>query len=247
MKQNEGAVITFMKFATRNKQGALFSMSVTGSLPLFPLGEVLYPRERLPLHIFEERYKEMVTRCLDRDEAFGVVLFDEGEMADVGCTARISEVTARYEDGRMDIVVRGEQRFRVKEVRQELAYMTADVELLNDPDEPSESDLKERAITQHMKLLELAGRTVRPSLYQDVKEVSFVMAHNAGLTLRQKQEMLELRGENERIAYLVDHFEGMIPRVEQMEDVRRKVKSNGHFKDFPPEEGLEGDDRGDPT
>lgn len=214
-------------------------MSTIESLPLFPLGEVLYPRERLPLHIFEDKYKEMIGRCLERNEVFGVVLFDEGEMAGIGCTARVSEVTARYEDGRMDILVKGEQRFRLKEARQEFAYMTADVELLNEPEEPYESDLKERAITQHMKLLELAGRTVRPSLYQDVKEVSFVMAHNAGLSLKQKQEVLELRGENERIAYLVDHFEGLIPRVEQMEDLRRKIKSNGHFKDFPPEEGLD--------
>lgn len=208
-------------------------MASLASLPLFPLGEVLYPGERLPLHIFEDRYRTMVARCLEGSEPFGIVLFDDGKMANVGCTARIAEVTARYEDGKMDILVRGEQRFRVGEIRQEFAYLTADVELLDDPEEPSASEMKERAITQHMKLLELAGRTVRPSLYQDVSEVSFVMAHNAGLTLRQRQEVLELRGENERIAYLVDHFEGIIPRVEQMEDIRRKVRSNGHFKDFP--------------
>lgn len=218
-------------------------MSTIESLPLFPLGEVLYPGERLPLYIFEDKYKEMIRRCLEQNDVFGVVLFDEGEMADIGSTARVSEVTARYEDGRMDIIVSGERRFRLREVRQEFAYMTASVELLSEPDEPLVSDLKERAITQHMKLLELAGRTVRPSLYQDVETVSYVMAHNAGLTLKQKQEVLELYGENERIAYLVDHFEGLIPRVEQMEDLRRKIKSNGHFKDFPPEEGLEdGDD-----
>ncbi len=212
-------------------------MATIASLPIFPLGEVLYPGERLPLHIFEDRYRMMIARCLQRSEPFGIVLFDDGEMASVGCTARVSAVTARYEDGKLDILVLGEQRFKIVELRQELPYLTADVELIDDPDEPSASDLKERAITQHMKLLELAGRTVRPSLYQDVKDVSFVMAHNAGLTLRQKQEVLEMRGENARIAYLVDHFEGIIPRVEQMEDVRRKVRSNGFFKDFPPADG----------
>ena len=212
-------------------------MATIASLPIFPLGEVLYPGERLPLHIFEDRYRMMIARCLQRSEPFGIVLFDDGEMASVGCTARVSAVTARYEDGKLDILVLGEQRFKIVELRQELPYLTADVELIDDPDEPSASDLKERAITQHMKLLELAGRTVRPSLYQDVKDVSFVMAHNAGLTLLQKQEVLEMRGENARIAYLVDHFEGIIPRVEQMEDVRRKVRSNGFFKDFPPADG----------
>lgn len=210
-------------------------MFVIESLPIFPLGLVLYPNERLPLHIFEPRYKDLVDFCLEYDQPFGIVLFEEGEMADVGCTARIEKVAARYEDGKMDVVVRGERRFRLIEVNQERTYLTASVELLRDARQSLRSDLKERAITQHMKLLELAGRTVRPSLYQGVEEVSFVMAHNAGLTLQQKQEVLELSGENDRIAYLVNHFEVLIPRVEQMEDVRRKIQSNGHFKDFPPE------------
>lgn len=204
------------------------------SLPLFPLGVVLYPHGRMPLHIFEVRYQDLVAFCLDHDLPFGVLLFEEGDMADVGCTARIEKVTARYEDGKMDILVRGEHRFRVVDVRQERTYLTASVELLEDASESLRSDLKERAITQHMKLLELAGRTVRPSLYQGVEDVSFVMAHNAGLTLDQKQKVLELSAENDRIAFLVNHFEELIPRVEQIEDVRRKIQSNGHFPDFPP-------------
>jgi ATP-dependent Lon protease len=119
--------------------------------------------------------------------------------------------------------------------------MTGSIELLQESKEPPSRDLTERAITQHMKLLELAGRTVRPSIYQDVREVSFVMAHNSGLTLKQKQRVLELQGENERIAFLVDHFEELIPRVEQIEDLKRKIQSNGHFKDFPPEGGEKGE------
>jgi ATP-dependent Lon protease len=215
-------------------------MSVTDSLPLFPLGVVLYPHARVQLHIFEPRYRDLVAFCLEYDEAFGVILFEEGDMADVGCTARIERVAAQYEDGNMDIVVRGERRFRLLETRQERTYLTASVELLHDESQSLQRDLKERAITQHMKLLELAGRTVRPSLYQDVSDVSFVMAHNAGLTVHQKQKVLELSGENDRIAYLVSHFEELIPQVEQMEDIRRKVRSNGYFPDFPLDENSDG-------
>ena len=210
-------------------------MATIPSLPIFPLGVVLYPQERLPLHIFEPKYREMVQTCLAEDGPFGVVLFDEGEMAEIGCTAQITSVVTRYDDGRMDIIVEGRRRFRLLEVHPERPYMTAAVEMMSELREPAERELKERAITQHMKLLELAGRTVRPSLYQDVREVSFVMAHNAGLTLRQKQKVLELPSESDRIAYLVDHFEELIPRVEQMEDLKRKIQSNGHFQDFPPE------------
>lgn len=207
-------------------------MSKRFLLPIFPLGVVLYPRERLPLHIFEPRFREMVRYCLEKEESFGVVLLDDEKVADVGCSARIRRVVQEYRDGRMDIMVRGEERFRILERFEDRAYPTAEVETFGEPRQPPQRELKERAITQHMKLLELAGRTVRPSVYERVREVSFVMAHNAGLTLRQKQTVLELLTENERIAYLVDHFEGLIPRVEEMEDLRRKLQSNGHFPDF---------------
>lgn len=211
-------------------------MAFESALPIFPLGVVLYPNEQLPLHIFEPKYREMIARCIEEDRPFGIVLFDEGEMSEVGSTAAIVNVVTRYEDGRMDILIEGRRRFRVIRLYPENPYFTAEVELLSDPPEAPKRELTERAITQHMKLLELAGRTVRPSLYQNVRDVSFVMAHNAGLTLRQKQKVLELPGENDRIAYLVDHFEELIPKVEQMEDLKRKIQSNGHFRDFPPED-----------
>lgn len=211
-------------------------MASIPSLPLFPLGLVLYPEERLPLHIFEERYKDLSRYCLENDEPFGIVLVEDGTMAGVGCTARIERVVNRYADGRLDIIVEGEQRFRLEQVYEVESYITANVELYDDAYEPADMQLKERVITQHMKLLELAGRTVRPDLYDGVDRLSFVLAQNGGLQTAQKQEVLELETENERIQYLIQHFEALIPRVEQKEDVRRKIRSNGHFKDFPPEE-----------
>lgn len=213
-------------------------MPTIHSLPLFPLERVLYPHERLPLHIFEQRYKDLTHYCLENDAPFGVVLFDEeeGGMAQTGSTARIQDVIKRYDDGRMDILVEGEQRFRLGQLYSRKSYITADVELIEEPDVDIDFGLKERVITQHMKLLELAGRTVRPALYQDVERLSFVLAQNAGLDTAQKQELLELPTENDRIRYLIRHFESLIPRLEQQENVRRRIRSNGHFKDFPPEE-----------
>ncbi len=208
-------------------------MSTIDNLALFPLGIVLYPGERLPLHIFEPQYKEMVGECLAQDGPFGIMLFMEGKLAQVGCIARIEQIVKRYDDGRLDLLVTGDDRFRVRELRHDKTYLTASVETLKEPDEPLDRALVERAITQHMRLLELAGRTVRPSIYQNVRTVSYILAHNAGLTPRQKQDVLELLTENERIVYLTNHFESIIPRVEQMEGLRRRIRSNGHFKDFP--------------
>ncbi len=211
-------------------------MARIAKMPLFPLGLVLYPNERLPLHIFEPRYKQMTEWCLATNNPFGIVFFDEGKLAEVGCTARIASILERYPDGRMDLLVNGEQRFNVAQLFNDRAYLTADVELINEPGEAPKRELQERVITQHMRLLELAGRTVRPSLYENEPALSYVIAPNAGLTPQQKQEVLELLTENQRIDYLILHLETLIPRVEQMEELRRKVQSNGHFRDFPPEE-----------
>ncbi|HET6569688.1 MAG TPA: LON peptidase substrate-binding domain-containing protein [Rhodothermales bacterium] len=204
------------------------------NLPLFLLGVVLYPTERLPLHIFEPRYKEMVDYCLNEDRPFGVVYFNDGKLAQVGCTARISRVVKRYEDGKLDILVTGETRFRLINVHDTFSYLTADADPIVEPRMKLNTNMKERVITQHMRLLELAGRALRPSVYERVRNVSFVLAHNAGLTSDQKQELLELVTENERIAFLIRHFKNLLPRVEEIEEVRRKIQSNGHIRDFPP-------------
>lgn len=211
-------------------------MDTIDSLPLFPLDLVLYPSERLPLHIFEERYKDLTRYCLDHEVPFGIVRSEEGGVASVGTTARIDEIVNRYDDGRLDIVVHGEERFELHEVHDEKSYYTADVSILPEGAESVDPDLEERVITQHMKLLELAGRTVRPDLYDDNEYLSFVLAQNAALDTPQKQELLELGSEPERIRYLIDHFEDIIPRIEEQGDVQRRIRSNGHFKDFPPEE-----------
>jgi Lon protease-like protein len=211
-------------------------MPQIANLPVFPLQLVLFPNERLPLHIFEERYKELVQYCLDNDSPFGIMLAEDDQVATVGCTAEIDRVIKKYEDGRLDIEVKGVERFEVQEIHQDHAYLSADVELLPEGTPAVDPTLRERVITQHMRLLELAGRTVRPSLYEDTEQLSYVIASNAGLSVEQQQALLIIDRENERLQFLVEHLEEMIPRVEQVESVQKKIRSNGHFKDFPPED-----------
>lgn len=215
-------------------------MDTLDDLPLFPLDVVLYPEEALPLHIFEPRYKEMIARCLREDIPFGLILARDGGVARVGCTARVERILERYADGRVDLLARGGDRFRLVRLHDAHAYLSADVAPVQEPDEPLQTNLRERAIAQHTRLLELAGRTVRMSLYA-TRFVSYAIAHNAGLTNAQKQEVLELLTENLRLAYLVQHLEALIPRVETIDEVRRKVRSNGHFRDFLPGEDEGGE------
>lgn len=214
-------------------------MAAIRSLPLFPLDLVLYPSARQPLHIFEQRYKDLVAYCLEEDAPFGMVLATgAGDLEDVGSTAEIEKVARRYEDGRLDLISIGRQRFRIEEVREgERSYLTADVRMLPDTTAPEvPREMRERVITQHMKLLELAGYTPRPTFYEDVEYLSFVLAQNSALQTPQQQTVLELPSEQERLAFLMQHFETLLPRVEEQQSTRERIRSDGHFRDFPPED-----------
>lgn len=109
-------------------------------LPLFPLNSVLFPGGTLPLHIFEERYKEMIGRCLARDSTFGVLLIrsgsevgDTAEPFEVGTTARIVR-SRTLEEGRLNLVCHGEERFRLLRKVSEEPYLVGEIELLASTD-----------------------------------------------------------------------------------------------------------------
>jgi ATP-dependent Lon protease len=210
------------------------------SLPLFPLDLVLMPGARQPLHIFEERYKALAADCLEVDVPFGIVLAQDGVLRDIGSTAEIENVVTRHDDGRLDLISVGRERFEMGDVDSGAhPYLTAAASLLPDTDEAdAPRAMRERVITQHMKLLELAGHTPRPSLYEGApsRQLAFVLAQNAALETPQKQEVLELRSERERLAFLAQHLETLLPRVEQQQTTRERIRSNGHFRDFPFEE-----------
>ena len=204
-------------------------------LPLFPLEQVLYPSGQLPLHIFEPRYKELAAHCLEENAPFGILLLVEDELVTTGCSADIDEILQEYDNGEMDILVRGSRRFQVLEVHDSDSYLRADISYIEEPPEGASPALRERAITQHMKLLELAGRTVRPSVYEDVQDVSYLLAQNAGMDNQQQQHILELLTADERMTFLIEYFEDLLPKMEEAGDLRRRIQSNGHFKDFPLE------------
>lgn len=211
-------------------------MPLVRDLPLFPLDLVLYPDQSLQLYIVEERYREMAQRCIDRKEAFGVVYSREGKIAQIGSLAWIRQVVSRHESGLINLLVRGGDRFRVLDVYHNKAYLTADVETIQEAEEDPNTADKERAITQHMRFLELSGKQVRPGIYQNQKYVSFVLATGAGLTVEQMQQVLEMESENGRLSFLTSHFEALLPRVQEVEATRRKVQSNGHFDEEPGDE-----------
>jgi Lon protease-like protein len=112
------------------------------SFPIFPLPLVLLPTELAPLHIFEERYKRMINLCLEDSTEFGIVWLGDSGLAEVGCTARITELIDRMDDGRMNILVRGGRPFRLLRRVDDLAYPAGDIELLEDDENASASHVQ---------------------------------------------------------------------------------------------------------
>ena len=131
-------------------------------LGLFPLGIVLLPTEQLPLHIFEERYKDLIGECLEADTEFGLVYADDEGIRDVGTRARIVDVLTRFEDGRLNILVEGGERFHLDELTEGRSFHTGRVSTLEDDADPAEAEAIEDALRMFGVLRELTGSEVEP-------------------------------------------------------------------------------------
>ena len=126
-------------------------------IPLFPLEVVLFPGAALPLHIFEDRYREMIGECLARKSAFGVVQAQREGLAVIGCTAEIVSVLNRYPDGRLDILCQGLERFEIENLDNSRSFLQAEVDFFGDDDLPASRALREKCMAMHFEVRELLG------------------------------------------------------------------------------------------
>jgi uncharacterized protein len=198
-------------------------------LPLFPLEVVLLPGAALPLHVFEPRYKEMIGECLSSKAPFGVVRALEQGIAEIGCTAEITDVTKRYSDGRLDIVTQGQNRFEVLQLDRERAFLRAEVLML--PDEPGEAEQEEteRAIKAHRDILSLAGAGGEV-LSADQGTLSFQLAGSLPLDPDFKQKLLSTLSERERMHELAAYLESILPGLRRAARAKEKAGGNGHVR-----------------
>jgi Lon protease-like protein len=204
-------------------------------LPLFPLEIVLLPEEPLPLHIFEERYKQMIGECLEAKDSgtgqqeFGVVLGKDKEICRVGCTARIINVTRKYPDGRLDIFTVGSRRFEILFTNSDRPYLRGGVEYFDDESDSPADDEAEQAI----KLFRLAMQRIHKSSEMPIhfpkpyRRLSFRMAAPLPLDLDFKQQLLSRRIESERLQEVTQVMERLIARVDLLRKAQAKAGGNG--------------------
>ena len=196
---------------------------------LFPLGMVLLPTERVPLHVFEERYKELIGECIELEQEFGLVLQDDDGIREIGTRAAVVAVLEQFEDGRLNVVVEGRERFRVVALTSGRTFRTADVEPLDDL-EPDADEGEIGAAVEHLRrVAELAG-TDAESLDPVTDAPSFELAARVELEPKLKQGLLESRSEGERLRRVTRLLEGAAQALEARAERARIASQNGHVK-----------------
>jgi Lon protease-like protein len=196
-------------------------------LPLFPLQVVLFPRTPLPLHIFEDRYKEMIGDVLGADAEFGVVLARQKGIVNAGCTAAIERVLKRYPDGRMDIMTVGRRRFEIRSLDEEKSYLRGSVQFFEDDDSsPPSASVTTKALDFSKMLWDLEQTELPASSLSD-PQPSFQLAQIIQ-DLDFRQLLLRIRSEAERMERLAEFLEGYLPRRRQISKVQRVAPLNGH-------------------
>ena len=197
--------------------------------PLFPLGLVLLPGEAQPLHIFEARYRTMIGRCLEDESPFGIVWMGEHGLHDTGCTAEITRLLERMEDGRTNILVEGRQAFRLERRIDDLDYPAGDVELLDDEPPDEDPEAGQAARRGYADLVERVTDS-RPS-EADLSELgSYAMAATIAFELDAKQKLLELRSESARLARLAELCREAVKYADYTQQASERAQTNGKVR-----------------
>jgi Lon protease-like protein len=195
--------------------------------PLFPLGLVLIPRELVPLHIFEERYKLMIGECIDAGREFGIVWLSDDGLKDVGCSARVDRVLERFDDGRLNVLVEGTTPFRLLRRIDDLPYPAGDIQpLADDPEDPEDAKAIAAARDRYADLVaEVTDE--RPDADALALLDAYGMAATLDVGLEAKQSLLELRTERARLEQLDTLFGEALGRIRHAERAAERAQGNG--------------------
>lgn len=207
---------------------------MTNFIPIFPLGIVVFPGEKLHLHIFEPRYKQLIRECRESGKWFGIPSVVNHKVAEWGTLVQLNEVVKEYENGEMDIRAEGLQVFRVlewiKEVPEKLysgAIVHYPENILNNG-KPTLMQKVVNGVRELHRLLRISKDFAKP----DEALCAYDIAHHAGLSLEEEYAFLCLMEEIQRQEYLKRHLQKALPLLIEMEQLKEKVKRNGHFRNL---------------
>jgi Lon protease-like protein len=194
---------------------------------LFPLELVLLPGERVPLHIFEDRYRELIGECLAEESEFGLILEDGDGLRQVGTSTGVLELVHEFDDGRMNVLVEGRTRFRVVELTDGRSFATAEIEPLEDDEDAAAEDEASRTLEIFRQLVAIAEaeQVEEPSATDPF--LSFQLAARVDFGHELKQELLEIRSERARLHRLAELLERAAEALVREREVRDRASGNG--------------------
>ncbi|MEM6842953.1 MAG: LON peptidase substrate-binding domain-containing protein [Bacteroidota bacterium] len=202
-------------------------------LPLFPLKLVAFPGEQLNLHIFEDRYKQLVNECIEDDERFGMPAYLSDQIG-YGTEMSVESVSKVYSDGRMDIVTMGHRVFKVVEF-----YRVAPGKLYAGGDVVFLANVANTDAIKQQRMVELALElfdilSLSDNFTVSSQATAFDLGHKIGLSNQKKYQLLQVEQESDRQQFIIDHLEESIPVIRDMENARERIRMNGHFRKFDP-------------
>ncbi|MHC2991081.1 peptidase [Pontibacter sp. HJ8] len=204
-------------------------------LPLFPLNIVVFPGEKLNLHIFEQRYKQLVRDCVEEKRTFGIPPYIDEHISTLGTELRILQVEKKYASGEMDIRTEGLKVFEIIQFNKQAPGKLYAGGQVNELDNLEDEDIVVKmSIEEKMKqLFEMLGIG---DFLLDLPEnyTSFDIAHHLGLNTEQEYTLLQIRSEAARQEIILQHLEQVLPIVAETEKLKERVKQNGHFKNLTP-------------
>lgn len=203
-------------------------------IPLFPLSLVMFPSAIYPLHIFEERYKAMIKKCVHNNEGFGIVSFIDKEISDVGCYVVVKSIMKTYPNGSQDILVEGKERFRTMETFYHLdEYMVGRVLPFSDRDNDNmDKDLVNSALDKFGEILDKTNIILDNSYWKKLETTrnkSYKIAEKSGLDLKQQQRLLSMDSESGRLQFLLKHLLKMESILEKTTWEKNIISGDGYL------------------
>lgn len=206
---------------------------MTNFIPIFPLNIVVFPGEQLNLHIFEERYKQLINECYTGKKAFGIPSVINDRIAEMGTLVKITEIVEVYDDGRMDMRAEGVSVFRILEVVKQIPDKLYSGAIVNYP--PNETYHQANMVRHVITAIRELHRRLKVNKEfnkADEQLSSYDIAHHAGLTIEEEYEVLGLLREDQRLEYLKRHLQKILPMVAGVEAMKDKIQLNGHFREL---------------
>jgi Lon protease-like protein len=205
---------------------------MTNFIPIFPLSIVVFPGEKLNLHIFEPRYKQLIQDCHAQQKPFGIPAVLDNKVQELGTLVEVSEIKKVYDDGKMDISTRGVKVFRTLEIIKQVPDKLYSGAIVSYPDvDDGSRNIMQKIVSGIKELHQLLE--VTKDFKKPVEELkAFDVAHHMGLNLQEEYELMGLFRELQRQEYLKRHLAKVVPLLSEMETLKEKVKLNGHFKNL---------------